>query len=135
MKVSVGPEGVTNGVEVVEPRTPSTPSLTRGQAMDVLFAALEDDEVIRRAIRYTAVRALEHANEMLSHGSVANRVTVIRSLMPALVRTLDRKETDDELSKLKTDLHDLMAEMREGVKGLTPLPEDLTDIPEDTPRA
>lgn len=96
----------------------------------LLIRALESDEIIRRAIRFTAVKALQHANEMLDRGSVANRVTVIRSMMPALVKTLERKETDDELKQLKAELHDLMAEVRSGIKDTTPLDDTSPDTPQ-----
>lgn len=103
---------------------------TPEDSLDLLIAALGDDETIRRAIRYTAVKALKHANDMLDRGSVANRVTVIRSMMPALVKTLERKETTDELNHLKEELHALMAEVRGG----TEASEAMGVVEPDTPR-
>jgi hypothetical protein len=102
--------------------------------MTTILLAVQDDEIIRKAIRVTALKALQRANEMLDVGSLATRTTVIRSIMPALVKTLERKETDDELTELRRQIVELMEEIRRGAI-IPELPQPPDEVYTDVPRS
>ena len=93
--------------------------------------AAEQDEVIKQAVRKLAFEVVHEAHKMLHQGSPATRLSVIRSLLPSLVRSLEKQEDQDQNIELQKQLAELMKEVRDGTKvvlEVTPI-----DPEEDTP--
>lgn len=82
----------------------------------MLAEAAEQDETIKKAVRKLAFESILEAHNLLSAGSPATRLSVIRSLLPALVRSLEKTDEHDNTRELQKQLSDLMEEMRTGAK-------------------
>lgn len=82
----------------------------------MLTDAAKQDEVIKLAVRKLAFEVVYEAHNLLSSGSPATRLSVIRSLLPALVRSLEKTDQEDSTATLQKELASLMDEIRTGAK-------------------
>lgn len=94
--------------------------------------AAAQDELVKQAVRKLAFEVVHEAHKLLNQGSPATRLSVIRSLLPALVRSLEKQDEGDSNAKLQKELADLMGEIRTGAKvvlDITPGPAPIEDQP------
>lgn len=107
-----------------------TPIKSDDTLLPLLIRAAEDDEVVRKAVRMLAIKVLDRADFLLTEGSPATRITVIRAIMPALVKTLEKQQDDNELEELRKTLNEVRDELRSGPVTIVRMPEH-TAIPTD----
>lgn len=100
--------------------------------VELITAAAAQDELVKQAVRKLAFEVVHEAHNLLSKGSPATRMSVIRSLLPSLVRSLEKNEETEGTKELQKQLGELMAEVRSGAKvvlDVTPHPAPAEDTP------
>lgn len=123
---------------MTKPQGPNT-AIEPPDMTTLLMAAAQDDEIVRKAVRMLAMKVLDRADYLLEEGSPATRITVIRAIMPALVKTLEKKQDDDELAELRKVLNEVRDELRTGpttivrIPGPPVVPTDVAPIPTPQP--
>lgn len=91
--------------------------------------ALDDDEV-RLAVKSLALKVLSDVTRLFDYGDPAIKLSVARTLLPSLVKSLATKDENAEVRLMKEQLDTMMQEMRDSrvtrVKVLpgTPIPID-----------
>lgn len=78
----------------------------------LLSLAAQDDELVRSALRILALEVLNESHRLLIEGSTTTKITVMRAIIPALVRTLEKKQDEDELTQMRAKMEEMMAELR-----------------------
>lgn len=97
-------------------------------------AVVTDDAEIRSKVGRFVKLAISVAEHDLRTGSPAVRATLIRSVVPAMVKAMTVDDSPDEHAELRAQFSDLMAEIRQGVYNPAP-PEPEVDVPVDAPPA
>lgn len=102
------------------------------QLAQLVTQAAAQDEIVKQAVRKLAFEVVHEAHKLLNQGSPATRLSVIRSLLPALVRSLEKTDEGDSNKELQNQLAGLMDEIRSGAKvvlDVTPAPAPKEDQP------
>ena len=97
----------------------------------MIAGALHNDPVIQNRVRELALRSLDECERLIFEGSTPTKMQVMRTLMPAFVKALERSKEDEDIKDLKRQLMDLMTEMRNGPPSEEPEedPDLLADVP------
>lgn len=99
---------------------------------ELVTHAAAQDEIVKEAVRKLAFEVVHEAHKLLNQGSPATRMSVIRSLLPALVRSLEKTDEGDSNKELQKQLAELMQEVRSGTKVVLDI-QPVNDLEEDTP--
>ena len=110
----------------------------KNELNEALKAGIEADEQSRVRVRRFVDRAMRQAEELLITGSPDVQAQLIKSVVPAMVKALEQRE-DDDVSDVREEFREFMAEMRSGVGGIKQLETQVEDDSEnglikDTPR-
>ena len=98
----------------------------------MVAGALHNDPVIQNRVRTLALASLDECERLIREGAPPVKMQVMRTLMPAFVKALERSKEDEDIKALKVQLMDLMSEMRNGPEREEP--EGDPDLLADTPR-
>jgi hypothetical protein len=74
--------------------------------------AVKQDAELAQAARSLATKAISVAMHHLTNGSPKMQLDVVKAIMPAIGRAMADKGEDAELSELRKQLQQLMAEVR-----------------------
>ncbi len=99
---------------------------------NLLLDAARHDEVIKQAIRKLAWEVVQESHKLLTTGSPSTKMSVIRTLLPSLVRSLEKTEDADTSTQLRDELASLMSEIRSGAKVVLDI-QPATAIEQDRP--
>lgn len=75
-------------------------------------SVLQDQRLVNKA-RDLADKAIDTANYLLDEGSPALQIQVIKSLMPAIGRGMQRTGEDETIQILRTQMQELMDQIME----------------------
>lgn len=76
-----------------------------------------DNPIVKQRVTNLVLHALDVAEEYLTDGTAQTRMTLIKALMPILVRSSKDEQRDDELDEMKREMGRIMEEVRNSGKG------------------
>lgn len=95
--------------------------LTGGDASDQLRGRIES----------LANKALAEMEYIMEYGNPEMKLVLYRSLLPALIKALNKKEENDEILQLRTQMTDLLEEVRRDKGSEEEVPDAM--VPSDDP--
>lgn len=75
-------------------------------------AGFLDDPEVQDAVKELTLQALRHAAWVLRYGDQAAKNAIMRSLLPALARTIRPSEENDEIAKMRAEMQAMVTSMR-----------------------
>lgn len=71
-----------------------------------------EDAAVKGAMRDLVLNAIDQAQYLMAHGSMPNRMTLIKALIPAMVKEMAKAEEEDTSQHLRDKMEEVLAQVR-----------------------